>query len=411
MASFTLKKAITIIAVCLLFVLVFAGGYFMGRSRSDGGKDTGNTTAEGLQRFADPSAEKEETGADVTVPVGEIKIDTAPEEPDGETFTELTEENAIVSTGSGLYSYDDMIEDMYALCGKYPELLTYQYIGTSFDGRDIYCMNMGRDDAPHNIFAVAAMNGSEYMTSMLVMKLFEYYAYNYDHGSYEGVPFSELFSQTSIRALVMANPDGVTISQSGTEGLNNKDFAEVIKSCYERDKWYLEYTENDGRKQWVDHYATPEFNVLLAENPSMITFEEYTGIWNANAYGVCVDRNFDVRWGSITMKPEQSYDGFMGTGALTEVETALVYSSALDRYYDYYINYSGKAKAVDNEDDAGTFRAFVREAFGKECIEAYCPERQAPYTRYDFESMYEQNKDEWAHLAYIAENEQQESEE
>lgn len=396
------KKRLSRLIAVILFAAVFAGvfmaGYYAGKS------EKGSL----LSRLLGAESEAEAKETDITVPLSRVQItpdivkaEEDDTEEEAQEFVELTEENAIVSTASDIYSYDDMLEDMYALCGKYPDILTYENVGTSFDGRTLYGITFGNANAEHSVMAVASINGAEYLTTMLVMKLIEYYSYYYSCGQYEGVPFDELFDNTAVMVLIMANPDGVAISQGGASALNGEEFKERINECYERDKWYLELTDVDGKRQWVDHSDTPEFNVYLAENPTMITPGEYTSLWCANAYGVDISHNFDAGWSADGFKTDVSFEGFPGNGALTEVETALIYSYALYRDYDFIINYRGGADALLNTPDAGSFEAWTKTALSKDCIDVILSERQAPFTLYDFERCYEETKDEWAHLAYI----------
>ncbi len=402
-------KLKTIIGLALSFILVFFIGFFAGsRTNGEGGplSSLGDTeTAKAEAKEAQPLSNVSRAVITPTATTHTEDTDTegdeeGEEEEEAAVLPELTDEIAIVNTSSEIYTYDTMCEDMYALCGKYPGILTYTYVGTSFDDRNLYAITLGNTEAPHHIMAVASINGSEHMTTMLLMKMLEYYAYYYDVGTYEGVPFSKLFDNTSFRVLMMANPDGVAIAQQGISALNHDEFKEIVKECYEKDKWYLEYTESNGVKQWIDHYELPEFNVKLSENPEMISFEEYEKLWNANAYGVDISRNFDAEWENATLKADFDYAGFKGTAPMTEVETALIYSYAVDKECDYYINYTGSMSPVVGDTDSGSFDEWIKFHLGKECIRVSCGNGPAPFNLYDFEDMYEENRDSWAHLAY-----------
>lgn len=84
------------------------------------------------------------------------------------------------------------------------------------------------------------------MTSQLMMKMLEYYAYYYESAEYKDISYEELFDKTAIHVVPMTNPDGVTISQLGVSALNNQEFAKIIYECYERDKETLVYEEDSN---------------------------------------------------------------------------------------------------------------------------------------------------------------------
>ncbi|MCR5503904.1 MAG: hypothetical protein K6F53_12950 [Lachnospiraceae bacterium] len=406
------RKTVVFLGAVVIAVLCFAAGFFAG-SRSRRGE---GTSKEGTGRGA-KTALAAESGAledlshaqyTPTAITGDreeavehaLNGESDPEETAAAELPELTDANCIVSAENGMYTYDMMCEDMYALCGKYPEILQYTYVGTSFDDRNLYAITLGSVSAPHHIMAVASINGSEHMTTLMVMKMLEYYAYYYNVGSYKGIAFSELFENTSVRVLLMGNPDGVTIAQLGASALNHEEFAAIVQECYEKDKWYLEYRDDGEGARWVDHYDIPEFNVKLSENPEMISFEDYQKLWNANAYGVDISRNFAGLWEESAYKAESDYAGYKGPSAMSEVETALIYSYALDMEHDYYIRYTGGSNPVGAGDAAGSFEEWLLETCQKECITVPCGRGLIPYPAADLQRIYEENRDGWAHLCY-----------
>lgn len=160
----------------------------------------------------------------------------------------------LVETDNALYTYEMMVEDIEALAEQYSDRVSYQVIGMSLDGRNIYEIILGNADAENHIMMQAAIHGREYMTTQLLMKLVEYYAYYYDTGTFHGISYGELLSQTAIHIVPMSNPDGVTISQVGVSALNNTTYEDVVYECYERDKDYLVYTEDsNGYGSWADY--------------------------------------------------------------------------------------------------------------------------------------------------------------
>lgn len=259
----------------------------------------------------------------------------------------LLEQLTVVQMDDALYSYEMMVQDIETLTEEYPDILTQRVIGKSLDGRNIYELILGNPDAQSHILAQGAIHGREYMTSQLLMKLIEYYAYYYDKGQYEGVGYQDLLQQVAIHIVPMANPDGVTISQMGVAGLQTEQYREIVKQCYERDKEYLIYeVDQDGNGNWRDYSSDSTFDREKFENQQIIDFEQYQKIWKANAEGVDLNNNFDAGWEELDLKENRSYGGYKGIKAVSEPETQALVELALEREYDYYISYHARGQLI-----------------------------------------------------------------
>lgn len=253
----------------------------------------------------------------------------------------------VVETEDALYTYDRMVADMETLCSRYPDILSYHVLGTSLDGRAVYEIVLGSTSAQNHVMVQASIHGREYMNTQLVMKLIEYYACFYDTGTYQGVTYRDLFAGTAFHIVPMANPDGVTISQFGTDALNDPGYADLIYECYERDKQFLAHREDTlGDMAWTDFYQEEDYNREEQGDVREITFEEYTGIWKSNAAGVDLNNNFDAGWEGIDLKDQPSYAGFKGYSALSEPEAQILADLALSREYQYYVSYHSKGQLI-----------------------------------------------------------------
>ncbi|MCR4597012.1 MAG: hypothetical protein K5673_09540 [Lachnospiraceae bacterium] len=239
-----------------------------------------------------------------------------------------------VSIDNALYTYDDMVEDLKKLASDYPDRLSYEVIGKSVDGRDIYAVTLGNPDAEGHVMGQATIHGREYMNTQLMMRLIEYYCYYYDDGTYSDVTYRDLFEKTAFHIVPMANPDGVTISQFGVDGLNDTSLIQGLMDSYDMDKPNLCYEQNsNGDYNWADHYKEPDFDLETSDNPTEITFEEYLTQWKANAHGVDLNNNFDAGWDGIELKTWRSYGSFKGDSAVSEPETQALVDYA--GRYDY----------------------------------------------------------------------------
>ena len=220
------------------------------------------------------------------------ETDTPKNTASNPAFTETIDANTLVDCSTTLYTYDQMEQDLYALAAAYPHLLQITSIanadGTPIltaDGRRMYAAYFGNRNAGQQIFLCAATHGREYMTTQLVMRQLAYYCATYETGSYNGMSYREIFDRTCFVLVPMVNPDGVSISQLGLEGLRSQTLQEQIRSIYNADV-AAGYTSSD--------------------------FATYLIRWKANANGVDLNRNYTPGWESVTDRTAPSSDFFKG---------------------------------------------------------------------------------------------------
>ena len=254
---------------------------------------------------------------------------------------------SVVDVTDALYTYDKMREDIVTLCNTYDECLSYEVLGSSVDGREIYEVWLGSHDAEHHIFVQAAIHGREYMTAQLIMRMLEYYAVNYDSGSYRGKSYRDLLQNTAIHVIPMSNPDGVTISQLGVGAMSHEEIGELVYDCYLRDLESLVLEEDmNGDWNWSDYYKQEDYDREAEGKTEIITFEEYQKLWKSNANGVDLNNNFDAGWADIDLKPEPAYGNYKGVHAVSEPETQILVKEAEKREYDYFISYHSKGQLI-----------------------------------------------------------------
>ena len=78
------------------------------------------------------------------------------------------------------YTYDQMSQDIQKLSARYGSHMKVNVIGTSLDGRNLYEIVVGNQNAPKHILIHAGIHAREYMTPLLVMKQLEYGLAFYD---------------------------------------------------------------------------------------------------------------------------------------------------------------------------------------------------------------------------------------
>ena len=202
--------------------------------------------------------------------------------------------DAIIDLSTTLYSYQKMENDLQFLAGYYPQYMTLDTAGVTADGRNLYVIYFGNQNASRQIFICAATHAREYMTAQLVMKQLEYYCAHYEDGSYNGTAYRDIFENTCFVIVPMVNPDGVSISQFGEEGLNREDLRQNLRAIYESDK-------NGG-------YTDEAYDTYLTR-------------WKANGMGVDLNRNYSPGWESVTDRTAPSSGLYKGTQPGSEAES------------------------------------------------------------------------------------------
>lgn len=201
----------------------------------------------------------------------------------------------IVDTTKQLYSYDEMCGDLEELKEQYPGRFRTQTIGVTADGRDIYEIILGNPDAKKTIIIQAGIHAREYMTSQLVMAQLEFYLCCGEDTVYGESTLEELFDAVSVHVMPMMNPDGISISQYGMDGIADAKIRENIKAWYDRDK---------------------------REGETTASFSDYLKYWKANANGVDLNRNFDYGFAEYSGAANPGAMKYKGTAPGSEPEAA-----------------------------------------------------------------------------------------
>lgn len=111
------------------------------------------------------------------------------------------------------YSYVQMQSDLKQLEKMYGDYCQIYKVGKSQEGRIIYDVAIGNKEAAKSVAVVCTLHAREYVCSVLAMRQIEYYLRNYN-GKVNGRKPSYVLENVRIHYIVMANPDGVFISQN-----------------------------------------------------------------------------------------------------------------------------------------------------------------------------------------------------
>lgn len=185
----------------------------------------------------------------------------------------------IVSINHKKYSYGEMSRDIQQLNKKYHGIVSYEIVGESADGRNIYDVIIGNPEAKKTMLVVSTLHAREYMASLLCMNQIEFYLSHYWQ-SIQGEKVNHVLDKISIHYVVMANPDGVAISQFGFDAIRDKRLREKLRR--------------------MSGSATR---------------------WKANARGVDLNRNFPFKF---NVHGKAGGEGYSGRYATSESETQAI---------------------------------------------------------------------------------------
>lgn len=120
-----------------------------------------------------------------------------------------------------LYTYEMIEEKLLSLANTYPEILTCQVIGESYDNRNIYMAKLGKGSGV--LFCTAGVHGRETINPAILIKMMEEYGKAWvgrtllDHQ----YPVYDLLREFSICFIPVVNPDGYEIAMSGFDAIRN----------------------------------------------------------------------------------------------------------------------------------------------------------------------------------------------
>lgn len=234
----------------------------------------------------------------------------------------VTEVPNVIQTGeylcfqSSLYTYGEFQRDMAALQNNAGTALRVDEIGQTVDGNKLYDFRVGNPAAERHLLVFGGIHAREYITAQLVMRqLVQLLSDQSTNGSYENIAVRELLSNTEIHFIPMANPDGISISQLGLEGLHTEAVRETVRQ-------------------------------IAAKDGKALT-ESYLRQWKSNANGVDLNRNFDARWESYDDHlGHASADHYKGTAPECELESKALADLTRQFQFDATLSYHTQGEVI-----------------------------------------------------------------
>lgn len=216
-----------------------------------------------------------------------------------------------------IYSYEDMKKDIVTLQREFPDLLHVDSLGKTIDGRDICHLTVGNMDAKKHILIFASIHAREYITTPLVMKQTSALLRQASASDkkYRDISFRELLHDTAVHIVPMVNPDGVTLSQFGLEGMQKSSTRQGIYRIYEMD--------------------------------NAVELGPYLRRWKSNAEGVDINRNFDALWEAYDDHlGHPSSDHYKGTAVGCTAEAKALIDLTKKFHFDRTISYHVQGEVI-----------------------------------------------------------------
>lgn len=230
------------------------------------------------------------------------------------------------------YTYEDMQSDIAALQKKYDPYFSVHSLGKTADGRELYDLVIGNEEAERKIFINAGIHAREYITCQLVMKQAASFLEHTAEGDHyecrvgektndqekfssETVSYREMWEKCQIHVMPMVNPDGTAISQNGLDGIQTEEMRTKV----------IGIASLDGQQ---------------AEGKYLIN-------WKSNGCGIDLNRNFDALWDSYedpAGHPSSAY--YKGPYPGSEKESAAMIALTEEQRFDRTISYHAQGGVI-----------------------------------------------------------------
>jgi Predicted carboxypeptidase len=208
-------------------------------------------------------------------------------------------------------SYEIMERNIFALKGRYP-FIEVGTAGKSILGKNLYYIRLG--NGPNQVFYNGSHHGTEWITSLLLMKFIEDFSKAYSaRGNIGSFNTNTIWNSSSIYIIPMVNPDGVDLVQ-GVIGPGNPYYQQAVS------------LNNTGRP--------------------------LSQVWKANIRGVDLNVNYPAEWDrgkqyeisqGITGPAPQEYGG---TAPLSEPESLAVYNFTLQHNFRLVIAFHSQGRVI-----------------------------------------------------------------
>lgn len=265
------------------------------------------------------------------------------------------------------YTFRQMETDMKELAKAYSDYCELTSIGISVEGRTIYDFAIGNPNAGRSLLVVSTLHAREYICSAVLMREIEYYLRNYNK-TISGTKPADVLNDMQIHYIVMANPDGVTISQTSYARWKANSRGVDLNRNFPAKKFVVGGKKGSEGYSGKKALSEPESKAVAALTKDLKKKQNLVGVVNYHAMGQIVFGDC-----SISKIKKATTTMYQIARALTGYRDAGGYSS-------------GKASS------GGQYREYVMDILGLPSITLEIGATSAPCSYWEYESAFQKNK-------------------
>lgn len=285
---------------------------------------------------------------------------------EGEAATIAFSNAAIVKIASQKYTYAQMKQQMKMLKNKYSDYCEMTEIGSSVKGHSLYDFTIGSPDADSSVLVVGTMHAREYICATVLMQEIEYYLSNYNC-MIGGMKPADVLENTQIHYVVMANPDGVEISQKSYARWKSNARGVDLNRNFPTKKFVSGGTKGAEGYSGKKALSEPESRAIAALTVKLKTKQKLQGVINYHAMGRII-------YGSCSSKKIAK-------------DTKTMYQIAKRE-----TNYIAALESSKTKSPGGQYREYVMYLLGIPSITIEVGKTWAPCSYYEYKTEFLKNK-------------------
>lgn len=285
---------------------------------------------------------------------------------EGEAATIDFSNAAIVKIASQKYAYAQMKQQMKMLKNKYSDYCEMTEIGSSVKGHSLYDFTIGSPDADSSVLVVGTLHAREYICAAVLMQEIEYYLSNYNC-MIGGMKPADVLENTQIHYVVMANPDGVEISQKSYARWKSNARGVDLNRNFPIKKFVSGGTKGAEGYSGKKALSEPESRAIAALTVKLKTKQKLQGVINYHAMGRII-------YGSCSSKKIAK-------------DTKTMYQIAKRE-----TNYIAAPESSKTKSPGGQYREYVMYLLGIPSITIEVGKTWAPCFYYEYKTEFLKNK-------------------
>lgn len=285
---------------------------------------------------------------------------------EGEAATIAFSNAAIVKIASQKYTYAQMKQQMKMLKNKYSDYCEMTEIGSSVKGHSLYDFTIGSKEADSSVLVVGTMHAREYICATVLMQEIEYYLSNYNC-MIGGMKPADVLENTQIHYVVMANPDGVEISQKSYARWKSNARGVDLNRNFPTKKFVSGGTKGAEGYSGKKALSEPESRAIAVLTVKLKTKQKLQGVINYHAMGRII-------YGSCSSKKIAK-------------DTKTMYQIAKRE-----TNYIAAPESSKTKSPGGQYREYVMYLLGIPSITIEVGKTWAPCSYYEYKTEFLKNK-------------------